>query len=44
MCKGAYILFYQGGTIDNCTHIPGPVAQSIDESEYNTSCTAGMDL
>ena len=24
---GAYIIFYQGGTIDHCTHVPGPVAQ-----------------
>ena len=21
---GAYIIFYQGGTIDNGTHVPGP--------------------
>ena len=26
--KGAYIIFYQGGTIDHGTHVPGPVAQS----------------
>ena len=25
---GAYIIFYQGGTIDHVTHIPGPVAQA----------------
>ena len=25
---GAYIIFYQGGTIDHGTHVPGPVAQS----------------
>ena len=24
---GAYIVFYQGGTIDHFTHVPGPVAQ-----------------
>ena len=24
---GEYILFYQGGTIDHCTHVTGPVAQ-----------------
>ena len=24
---GAYIIFYQGGSIDNGTHVPGPVAQ-----------------
>ena len=25
----AYIVFYQGGIIDHCTHFPDPVAQSI---------------
>ena len=29
----AYIIFCQGGTIDYCTHVPGPVSQSIEESE-----------
>ena len=24
---GAYIIFYQGGTIDYGTHVPGPIAQ-----------------
>ena len=24
---GAYIIFYQGGTIDHVIHVPGPVAQ-----------------
>ena len=41
---GAYIIFYQGGPIDHGTHVPGPVAQSSVESEYNAACTAGMDL
>ena len=41
---GAYIIFYQGGSIDHDTHDPGPVAQSIAESEYNAACTAGMAL
>ena len=41
---GEYIIFYQGGPIDHGTHVPGPVAQSSAESEYNTACTAGMDL
>ena len=41
---GAYIIFYQGGTIDHGTHVPGPVAQSSAESEYNAACTAGMAL
>ena len=25
---GAYIIFYQGGTIDHATHVPGQVAQA----------------
>ena len=41
---GAYIIFYQGGTIDHGTHVPVPVAQSSAESEYNAACTAGMSL
>ena len=42
--KGAYIIFYQGGTIDHGTHGPVPVAQSSAEIEYNAACTAGMTL
>ena len=41
---GAYIIFYQGEKIDLGTHVPGPVAQSSAESEYNASCTSGMAL
>ena len=41
---GSYIIFYQGGKIDHGTHVPGSVAQSNAESEYNTACTAGMAL
>ena len=41
---GAYIIFYQGGTIDHGTHVPGPVAQPSVESEYNAAYTAGMAL
>ena len=41
---GEYIIFYQGGPIDHGTHVPGPVAQSSAESEYNAACTARMDL
>ena len=41
---GAYIIFYQGGKIDHGTHVPGPVAQSSAESEYNSEYTAGMAL
>ena len=40
----AYIIFYQGGPIYHGTHVPGPVAQSSVESEYNAECTAGMAL
>ena len=41
---GAYIILYQGGPIDHGTHVPGPVAESSAESEYNAACTAGMSL
>ena len=41
---GVYIIFYQGWPIDHGTHVPGPVAQSSAESEYNAACTAGMAL
>ena len=41
---GAYNIFYQGGTIDHGTHVPGPVAQYSAESEYNVVCTVGMAL
>ena len=41
---GAYIIFFQGGPIEHVTHVPGPVAQSSTESEYNSECTAGMAL
>ena len=36
--------FYQVGPIDHGTHVPGPVAQSSAESEYNASCTEGIAL
>ena len=39
---GAYIIFYQGRPIDHGTHVPGTVAQSSAESEYNSECTAGL--
>ena len=41
---GAYIRFYQGGRIYHGTHVLGPVAQSSEEIDYNTACTAGMSL
>ena len=39
-----YIYFYQGGSIDHCTHVLGPVSQSSDESEYIEARTAEMAL
>ena len=39
----AYIVFYQGGSINHCTHVPGPVYQSSGESDYNAACTTRMD-
>ena len=41
---GAYIVLYQGGPVDYSSHVPGPVAKSSAESEYNSACTAGMDI
>ena len=41
---GAYIIFYRGGPIDHGKYVPGPVAQSSEESEYNVACTEGMTL
>ena len=39
-----YIVFKQGGPIDNFRHVPVPVVQSSSGSGYNEACTAGMDL
>ena len=44
MSTGACIIIYQVRPIYNDTHVPGPVAQSGAESEYNAAYTAGMDL
>ena len=41
---GAYIIFYQGGTIDRGTYVLGPIAQSSAESDYNIACTKGIAL
>ena len=41
---GAYMIFYQGGTIDHGTHVSVPVAQSRAKSEYTAACTAVMAL
>ena len=32
---GAYIIFYQSGSTDQYTHVPGSVSWSSAESEYN---------
>ena len=41
---GSYIVFYQGGPIDNCKHVPVIVAQSSASSDYNEACTTEMEL
>ena len=38
------MIFYQGGKIDNGTHVPEPVAKQSTESEYNEAFTAVMAL
>ena len=35
-----YIIFYQGGPIDDGTYVLGPVAKLGVESEYNAACNA----
>ena len=40
----AYIIFYQGGEIYHGTYVPGPIAQSSAESEYNSAFTSGIYL
>ena len=42
--KGEYVIMYWCGPIDYGTHVPGPVAQSSSEIEYNVSCTAVIAL
>ena len=39
-----YVVFYQGDPLDHGTHVPGPVALSSAESNYNAACTATMAL
>ena len=41
---GAYIVFYQGGSIDRFTHILGQFSESSAENEYNSAFTAYMYL
>ena len=38
------MIFYQGGPIDHCTHVSGPVSQYSAESEYNAACAPGRAL
>ena len=42
--KGTCIMFDQFGSIDHCKHVPGPVAQSSADSEYNPAFTEVMAL
>ena len=37
-------MFYQGGPIYHCTHVPGTVSQSSAKSEYTAACTVGMAM
>ena len=37
-------MFYQDRPIYHCTYVPGPVAQSISDSQYNVACTLGLAL
>ena len=39
---GSYIVFYQGGPIDHCTHVPVQVSHSSSESDYIEACTVEM--
>ena len=41
---GAYIIFYQGGTIDHVIDFPGPFSKSSAEMNYNAAFTAGTAL
>jgi hypothetical protein len=39
---GGYIIFYQGGAVDHSSNMPGPIAMSSAEAEYNECCLACM--
>ena len=41
---GAYMISYQGGPIDNGTHVTEPVGHSGAENEYNSEYTTGIAL
>lgn len=41
---GCFLIFYCGGVIDHSSNMPGPVALSSAEAEYNQACIATMAL
>ena len=41
---GSYIVFDQGGTIDHCTHVPGPFYQCSAGIYYYEAITERMAL
>jgi len=41
---GCYLIAYMGGIVDHSSNMPGPVAMSSAEAEYNEACLATMGL
>jgi len=41
---GCFLIFYCGGVVDHSSNIPGPVALSSAEAEFNQACIATMAL
>ncbi|MFN9982350.1 MAG: hypothetical protein ACK53Y_20650, partial [bacterium] len=41
---GCFLIFYMGKVIDHSSNMPGPVALSSVEAEYNQACVATMAL
>ena len=41
---GSYLIAYMGGIVDHSSNMPGPVAMSSAEAEYNEACLATMAL
>ena len=39
---GGYFIFYQSGIVDHSSNMPGPIAMSSAEAEYNECCLACM--
>ncbi|MGH7973945.1 MAG: reverse transcriptase domain-containing protein [bacterium] len=39
---GSNVIFYQGGVVDHSSFVPGPVAMSSGEAEYNAACVTCM--